>query len=138
MPRKRRSVKGITFTPFAEEQRTAFAMLVNLPGLKVSFDQMAREGLHAAGRGLLVWVSPNGKVEDLRPPVYSSVGEWKRMPLLVNTPHDDLLQAMITYNLQRSYIILVVAGTDDGQSGNYMWWIEPFAKQRGQSHPLLS
>jgi hypothetical protein len=102
------------------------------------FDQMAREGMQTAGRGLLVWLSPNGRVDDFRPPVYSSVGEWQRMPLLVNTPHPDLLQAMITYNPKMSYIILVVGGSDDGQNGQYLWWIEPFAKQRGQSHPLLS
>ena len=138
MPKKRRLGAGITFTPFGEEQRKAFAALVNLPGLKGVFDQMAREGAQAAGRGLLVWLSPNGKMDDLRPPVYSSAGEWQRIPLLVNTPHPDLLKAMITYDLKTSYIILVVGGSGDGQSGQYLWWIESFAKQRGQSNPLLS
>jgi hypothetical protein len=138
MPKKRRSIAGIAFTPFGEEQRKAFAMLVNMPGLKGVFDELARDGQQLEGRGLVVWVSPTGRVDGLEPPVFIAAGAWQRMPLLVNTPHPDLLQAFITYDPKTSYILLIVGGADDGQSGQYMWWIEPFAKQRGQSNPLLS
>jgi hypothetical protein len=138
MPRKRCSVTGITFTPFGEEQRKAFALIVNMPGMKGVFDELARDGQQLEGRGLVVWVTPTGRVDGLGPPVFIAAGAWRRMPLLVNTPHPDLLQALITYDPKTSYILLIVAGADDGQSGQYMWWIEPFAQQRGQSHPLLS
>jgi len=51
MPKKRRSVEGIAFTPFGEEQRKAFAALVNMPGLKGVFDELARIDSSLKGAG---------------------------------------------------------------------------------------
>jgi hypothetical protein len=54
-----------------------------------------------------------------------SAPPWRRFPLLVNTPHPDLLKALITYDTPTSYIVLISAPHSQSQ-GRYMWWLEQF------------
>jgi hypothetical protein len=125
MPRRRRALDGIRFKRFQAEQHEAFKLFLQLPGMKDVFDSVARDGHRTDGRGLVTWISVDGTVAGLREPIFVSASSWRRMPLLVNTPHPDLLQALTSYDRQASYIILV-AGTVSETMGMYTWWIEPF------------
>jgi hypothetical protein len=136
MPRKRPKVDG-SFVLLGEEQREGFKLFLGLPGMRDIFEELARDGHQSDRRGLIVWVSRDGTVGTLAPPVYIAAGSWRRNPLLVNTPHPELLQALITYDPKAAYIVLV-AGPAGPTLGQYTWWIEDFAKKRGQRNPLLS
>jgi len=48
--------------------------------------------------GLIVWVSSDGTVGTLEPPIYTAAGSWRRNLLLINTLHPELLQALITHD----------------------------------------
>jgi hypothetical protein len=69
--------------------------------------------------------------KDLQPPVFQSAASWRRKPLLINTPHPDLLQAMTSYDPQTAYIVLVVGGQGvaNPASAHYTWWIDQFTKK---------
>jgi hypothetical protein len=136
MSRKHPKVEG-SFVEMGEEGREGFKLFLELPGMCDLFEQLARDGHRSDGRGLIVWASRDGTVGDLQPPIFIAAAHWRRYPLLVNTPHRELLEALNTYDPKSAYIVLV-AGLIGPTLGHYTWWIEPFAKQRGQSHPLLS
>jgi hypothetical protein len=103
---------------------------MHLPGIKEHFDEVAQDGYQREGRGLLVWLSTDGKLENLKPPAYVSAPSWRREPLLINTPHPDLLQALITYDPKTSYIVLVASPNPDNPTtaGWYTWWVGLFAQ----------
>jgi hypothetical protein len=126
MPR-RKKLGPIRFTKFAKEQQDALPLLLQLPGMKGIFDEVARDGYKDEGRGLIVWLSVDGTFADLKPPVYISAADWRANPLLINTRHPDLLQVLITYDPQAAYILLIVSSGHAGsQVGRYMWWVESF------------
>jgi hypothetical protein len=129
MPRRRPKVDQIRFVRFAQEQRDALPILLQLPDLKSVFDTLARDGHREEGRGLIVWVSTDGTFATLQPPVFVPAAVWKANPLLVNTAHTDLIQALITYDRHTSYIVLVASPAHAQSSkGYYTWWIERFDK----------
>jgi hypothetical protein len=82
-------------------------------GLKGVFDELARDGQQLEGRGLVVWVSPTGRVDGLKPPVFIAAGR-----ATVSYPgqyvHPDLLQALITYDPKTSYFLLSYWATTCG------------------------
>jgi hypothetical protein len=121
----RRQYGSIRFTRLAQENHEGMQALVRIPPMKAIFDELARDSHQEAGRGLIVWVSIDGKVAGFKPPVFISAAELRSNPLLINTPHPDLLQALITYDIKMSYIILV-ASSDTATKGFYIWWVEPF------------
>lgn len=129
MPKKRPKFDHIRFEPFGEEQRKALPMLLQVPGMKDTFNSIARNGHQAKGRGLIVWLTENGRVDGLRAPLFIAAAEWQRSPLLINTPHPDLLQALITYDPKTSYIVLIVGGASESSTGRYMWWVEQFTRK---------
>lgn len=116
---------GLRFKPFDEERQRALPLLMQVPGMKDVFDSIARDGHREDGRGLIVWLSTDGMVGSLKPPVFVSAPPWRRFPLLVNTPHPDLLKALITYDTPTSYIVLISAPHSQSE-GRYMWWLEQF------------
>jgi hypothetical protein len=130
MPRGRRAPAGMHFTRFRQEQQDGLRALMHLPGIKEHFDEVARDGHQHEGRGLLVWLSTDGKLENLKPPAFVSAPSWRREPLLINTPHPDLLQALITYDPMTSYIVLVASPNPDNPTtaGWYTWWVGLFAQ----------
>lgn len=119
----------IRFAPFADEQRQAMYLLVT--GL---FGELLRADVPTwyaeGGRGLVVFLFTTQMANSLQPPVYVGLEEWQRMPLLVNTPHDDLIEAMQTYNPAREYIVLV-AGGKSTYRGLYAWWRIPLQGKPG-------
>lgn len=132
MPRRRKvtpqSTAHIHFELLGEEQQTAFRMLLDVTPLGDVFDEAAKDGYEEAGRGLLLWVSSDGTVAALRPPVYITSDEWRANPLLINTPHEDLLRAIETYNPRTSYIVLLSSAKDkDLHIGLYAWWTRKYA-----------
>ena len=116
---------SIRFTRLAQENHEGMQALVRIPPMKPIFDEIARDGHQDMGRGLVVWVSVDGTVAGFKPPVFISAADWRSNPLLINTPHPDLLQTLITYDPKTSYIILV-ASSDTASRGKYTWWVEPF------------
>jgi hypothetical protein len=70
MPRSKNKVGPIRFIKFAKEQQDALPMLLQLPGMKGIFDELARDGYKDEGRGLIVWLSTDGTFNTLKPPVY--------------------------------------------------------------------
>jgi hypothetical protein len=124
----RRQYANIRFTRLAQENHEGMQALVRIPPMKSVFDELARDGHQDEGRGLVVWVSVDGTVAGFKPPVYIGAPAWRANPLLINTPHPDLLQALITYEPQTSYIILV-ASSDTASRGKYTWWVEQFPQR---------
>jgi hypothetical protein len=122
MPRR----PNIRFTRFRQAQQEGLQALMRL--MKEVFDKVARDGHQSDGRGLVAWVSTDGTVATLKPPGFVSAPYWRRTPLLINTPHPDLIQALITYDPKTSYIVLVAGPNPNKPAlGLYTWWIEPFA-----------
>jgi hypothetical protein len=121
----------IRFTPFAEEQVEALKVFAQLPGLREIMETLARDGHQQDERGLIIWRSTSGLTQDLQPPVFQSAASWRRTPLLINTPHPDLLEALSDYNPQDAYIMLVASGDSESSptTAHYTWWIQPFTKK---------
>jgi hypothetical protein len=134
MSHKHPKVEG-SFVEMGEEGREGFKLFLEQPGMRNMFEELARDGHRSDGRGLIVWASRDGTVGDLQPPIFIAASIWQRNRLLVNSPQPELLEALNTYDPKSAYIVLV-AGLVGPTLGHYTWWIEPFAKQLGQSHPL--
>jgi hypothetical protein len=123
MPRKKQqsnAARQPVFEPYGDEQRTALhALFTELMGGELRQD--VPQWYAEAGRGIVVFAATGPKVSDLQPPVYVSLAEWQQQPLLVNTPHDDLIAAIESYDPARQFILLTV-GAKTAYVGLYAWW----------------
>ena len=110
----------IRFEPFADAQRKAMHML-----FIGTFGELLQRDVPSwyaqVGRGLVVFLFTGETLSTLQDPIYQSLESWCEAPLLINTPHADLTQAIKTYDPMREYVLLV-AGGKDSTTGLYAWW----------------
>jgi hypothetical protein len=135
MPRKKQqssAARQPVFKPYGDEQRTALhALFTELMGGELRQD--VPQWYAEAGRGLVVFAATGPEVSDLQAPVYVSLAEWQQQPLLVNTPHDDLIAAIESYDPTREFVLLTVSPKTP-YVGLYTWWRVPFS---GLSSPKV-
>lgn len=78
----------------------------------------------------MVVIFTGDTVGSLQVPEYVSLATWSATPLLLNTPHQDLLDAIESYDPAAEFILLT-AGVKVGQVGQYAWWRVPLLGKPG-------